>query len=86
MYRLDIKDESGNTKTVSINGKYCGENCQLKKKMFQGYGGWLGFEVDGCILSGQLSTSKGQCVRCDECFKICKKEIEESGAHWIRED
>lgn len=35
MYRLDIKDESGNTKTVSINGKYCGENCQLKKKMFQ---------------------------------------------------
>lgn len=86
MYRLEIKNESGKTKVIRVNGKYCGTNCEFKKKMFQGYGGWLGFEVDGCTLSGQLATNKGQCVRCDECLGVCKKEIEEGGAYWIRED
>lgn len=85
MYRLNVKTESGEVKAIRINGKYCGKTCEFKKKMFQGYGGWLGFEVDGCTLSGQLSTSESGCVRCERCLKLCKDQIENNGAHWERE-
>lgn len=85
MYSLDIVVEPGEVKVVRINGKYCGDTCEFKKKMFQGYGGWLGFEVDGCTLSGQLSTSKGKCIRCNECMRLCKEQIETNNVHWVRE-
>ena len=82
MYRLSIEND-GDVKVLRINGKYCADTCEFKKKMFQGFGGWLGFEVEGCILRGQLATDKGKCVRCDECLELCRKQIEEHGAKWI---
>lgn len=82
MHKLDFADKTGKIKSIVIDGKYCGDNCEFKQKMFQGYGGWLGIEVEGCILKGQLSINKGKCVRCDECLKVCKSQIEENDSHW----
>jgi hypothetical protein len=84
MCYLEIKDQSGEVKALSIEGKYCGKECEFKKKMFQGFGGWLGFEVDGCLLFGQLATNKGKCIRCNECLELSKKQIEDHNAHWIK--
>lgn len=86
MHSLSIKVKSGENKTVRINGKYCGEGCDFKRKMFQGFGGWLGFEVEGCQLSGQLGTSGGKSVRCNECLQICKKQIKDNQVHWVNEN
>lgn len=84
MHKLEVTDKTGKTRSIIIDGKYCGDNCEFKQKMFQGYGGWLGIEVEGCVLKGQLSTSKGKCLRCEECLKVCKAQIEDKRSHWVK--
>ncbi len=83
MYSLDVATKSGENKSIIIRGKYCGGSCSFKQKMFQGFGGWLGFEVDGCALSGeQLRTDKGKPIRCEQCLHTCKEQIETHGLEW----
>lgn len=85
MHSLKVTLKNG-TKFIRINGKYCDSTCDFRKKMFQGFGGWLGFEVDGCtILNGQLSTEKGKCIRCTKCMNFCVDQIEKNKVAWGNE-
>lgn len=40
--RLKITTKEDKNKFITSEGNYCGKDCEFKRKMFQGYGRWLG--------------------------------------------